>query len=150
MIVRFMRVCNSAKDFLPVRIVLLSGLKKKWRNEKEMNKLDNLKMLQVELWSEYRYSEASYAPTWITETPFTRENIKLLAEVVDDAIIRMRKTPTNFDKVTASPEKLIEFATHTMFPVIGCRYTGKLKCPNTNCKECMLDWLKQEAEEEKE
>ena len=58
------------------------------------------------------------------------------------------RTATNFDRVTASPEKLVEFVTDIMFHASGCRYTGKLKCPNTTCKECVLDWLKQKAEED--
>ena len=121
-----------------------------------MNKLDNLKLLQVELWSEYKYSEASYAPKWITETPFTRENIKLLAEIVDDAIIRMRKTPTNFDKVTASPEALAEFvysvqglAIHrydTIYPWCMVVISSGKTCP-ANCTNCITEWLKQEAKE---
>ena len=60
------------------------------------------------------------------------------------------KPKTNFDKVTASPEKLYEFVTGIMFHTGECRYTGKLKCPNTTCEQCVLEWLKQEAEKETE
>lgn len=58
------------------------------------------------------------------------------------------KPKTNFDNVTASPETLADAVYHFLFGRIYCE--GRV-CEDVNgdCERCFLNWLKQEARDEK-
>lgn len=61
--------------------------------------------------------------------------------------------PTNFEKITASPEALAEIIYKFKFnsTTLGdCIFNnGKNDCYSNYCDECITAWLKQEAEEDK-
>ena len=57
---------------------------------------------------------------------------------------------TNFDRISASPEALAEFAEHFANCCDDCPVSNKNICEYKckKCKEALLAWLKQESKDE--
>ena len=73
-------------------------------------------------------------------------------DIIDWLLKPSEREATNFDRITASPEALAKYIDWAIDEVWDgrCPLIESGKCEvHLKCKDCIADWLKQEAEDDK-